>query len=809
MEVQCRLCLGQASAKLVLFLSNEELRLMVDSVFNFKIISDPRLTESVCLQCSSTVQEFYQYSKKVRTNQELLEEEHLVQSANLYEKLDFENVLIDDTSCENTNNESNCAADHPVKEPHETNAEITILYGDLDETFAAHEVRRSNDTVTINRNPSNGNSPKIQEFEIYDDDTSEVKHFEQAQEPASSVKLEDRFHRCELCDRLFSNSLHFKTHQSEHRKKECPICGKNVNAKYLPMHIADMHQTKPAASKKRHEKVQLPASQYERDRMIDLFIGIRCELCQFGIYKTFADLQMHYRTKHGVQGYVRCCGDKLVTQSAAAEHVLVHQGAFACKYCDKTFVSKRGLIKHMATKHDEKAESRVFRCRLCNITFTSEEKFIHHRKKHERKECPICGKTVRKSYLKKHIQDVHADPSKNGEDSSSTERRTKQSTIYDQMILDNLGLRCELCPPEAAQDFDQFNSLRTHYSTEHNMRGYVRCCGKQFFIRCLAVQHIAAHKGIHRCQLCDKTFSTRTSLKNHMGIIHASDNPEDRSYDCDECDSSFSTKPQLRVHQKRHKLTQTECALCGKSVRSDYIQKHIATQHGEKCRQLICHVCGKAFSTECVLKAHMKQHLEPHAVQRVKPERAECAVCKKMIRGKYSMKKHMKDMHSAASNQQCSVCGKFIRSSTAMKQHMRIHQGSGMEKLQCPFCFKWVKGKTYLRKHIQCLHEEKGQLFRCDVCQHESPNSQALAAHKQRVHEFVESGDKLKCEYCGKNFKRSIYLREHIALHTGEQLYTCEFCGKKFKSNANYYSHRKKNHSEELQGKNETETNGQ
>lgn len=806
------MCLGQASAKLVLFLTNEELRLMVDSVFNFKITSDPHLPESVCLQCSSTVQEFYQYSKKVRTNQELLEEEHLVESDNLYEKLDFENVLVDDTSCENIKNESSSAVNNPVNEPHDTNDGSVILYGDIEEKLSAHEVRSSTDTITINRNPSNGSSQKTQGFQgEVSDDTSEAtfqngKYFEQAQEQADSAKLEDRFLRCELCDRLFSNSLHFKTHQSEHRKKECPVCGKNVYANYLPKHIADMHQTKPTASKKRHENVKLPASQYERDRMIDLFIGIRCELCQFGIYKTFADLQVHYRTKHGVQGYVRCCGGKLETQSAAAEHVLLHQGAFACKFCDKTFISKRGLMKHKATKHDDNRESRVFRCRVCNIIFNSEEKFVNHRKKHERRDCPICGKTVRNTYLQKHIHDVHTGPSKIEEHFSSTERRTKQS-IYDQMILDNLGLRCELCP-ESAQNFEQFSSLRTHYSTVHSMRGYVRCCGKQFFIRCLAVQHIAAHKGTHRCQLCNKTFSTRTSLTNHIGIVHASDNPEDRSYDCDECDRSFSTIPQLRVHQKRHKLTQTECALCGKSVRSDYIQKHIATQHGEKCKQLICHVCGKAFSTECVLKAHIKQHMEPHAVQRAKPERTECAVCKKMIRGKYSMKKHMKDMHGDASNQQCTVCGKFIRSSTAMKQHMRIHQGRGMEKLQCPFCFKWVKGKSYLRKHIQCLHEEKGQLFQCDVCQHESPNSQALAAHKQRVHEFVESGDKLKCEYCGKSFKRLIYLREHIALHTGEQLYTCEFCGKKFKSNANYYSHRKKNHSEELQTKNETEPNG-
>lgn len=42
-----------------------------------------------------------------------------------------------------------------------------------------------------------------------------------------------------------------------------------------------------------------------------------------------------------------------------------------------------------------------------------------------------------------------------------------------------------------------------------------------------------------------------------------------------------------------------------------------------------------------------------------------------------------------------------------------------------------------------------------------------------------------------------IDFQEHMAVHTGEDLYKCRYCTRTFKSNANMHAHRKKSHFKE------------
>ncbi|KFB44560.1 AGAP005480-PA-like protein [Anopheles sinensis] len=277
------------------------------------------------------------------------------------------------------------------------------------------------------------------------------------------------------------------------------------------------------------------------------------------------------------------------------------------------------------------------------------------------------------------------------------------------------------------------------------------------------------------CELCSKSLENLACLQVHYRRHHGT-----KGYiRC--CDKVFYRRFQLLDHIAAHEGT-IKCAICQKSYKSSrYLGLHMMKSHSrEEDRPFKCDKCHQSFHKEHLLKAHQANHLSE-----------KCPICEKVVSSKYALKTHVSRMHGSDRNQICDVCGKEFRTKPAMERHINEHLGVDVvQKVQCHVCQRWFHGKYNLRKHIRFMHTEDGQVFRCDICQHESPNSRALLDHKKRVH--VE--ERFECEFCGKRFKRKLYLREHIASHTGKPLYSCEVCGATFNSNANCYNHRKSKH---------------
>ncbi|XP_052859861.1 transcription factor grauzone-like [Anopheles cruzii] len=277
------------------------------------------------------------------------------------------------------------------------------------------------------------------------------------------------------------------------------------------------------------------------------------------------------------------------------------------------------------------------------------------------------------------------------------------------------------------------------------------------------------------CEVCSMKLENLTHLQSHYRREHAI-----KGYiRC--CDKQLFRRFQLLDHMAGHQGT-IKCDICHKTYKSSrYLALHMMKSHSrEEDRPFKCTKCRQSFHKEHLLKAHQANHLSE-----------KCPICDKIVSSKYALKTHVSHMHGTDGNQICDVCGKEFRTKQAMERHINEHLGvEVVQKVQCHVCQRWFHGKYNLRKHIRFMHIEDGQVFRCDVCQHESPNSRALLDHKKRVH--VE--EKFACEFCGKRFKRKLYLREHIASHTGKPLYSCDVCSATFNSNANCYNHRKSKH---------------
>lgn len=78
------------------------------------------------------------------------------------------------------------------------------------------------------------------------------------------------------------------------------------------------------------------------------------------------------------------------------------------------------------------------------------------------------------------------------------------------------------------------------------------------------------------------------------------------------------------------------------------------------------------------------------------------------------------------------------------------------------------------------------QEFKCEPCELTFNKRWKLQKHNVRVH-CAEK--KFECTYCGRAFKQSFHLREHLASHTGEKSYACTYCDKTFQRLSSHRRH--------------------
>ncbi|XP_052859864.1 zinc finger protein 58-like [Anopheles cruzii] len=288
----------------------------------------------------------------------------------------------------------------------------------------------------------------------------------------------------------------------------------------------------------------------------------------------------------------------------------------------------------------------------------------------------------------------------------------------DTRIQENFQLECEIC----ADKLESFANLQNHFLKKHNMRGYVRCCGKALTRRAELMEHILLHEGSLRCDVCQKNYTCIRSLNLHKLNSHGT--AEDKPFKCDKCHQSFSKQHLLTAHLVRH--VQEQCEICKKILSSNQALKvHVAQIHGPDSNQ-ICATCGKAFRTKRAMERHIEQHLGVDSIEKV-----QCNICSKWFNGKYNLKKHVRFSHIEQGQEfECEICLHKYPNTRALIYHkQRVHVE---EKFACEFCGKRFKRKIYLKEHIA---RHTGQpLYSCNICNASFNSNGNLYAHRRNKH---------------------------------------------------------------------------
>ncbi|XP_059619173.1 zinc finger protein 320-like [Phlebotomus argentipes] len=287
------------------------------------------------------------------------------------------------------------------------------------------------------------------------------------------------------------------------------------------------------------------------------------------------------------------------------------------------------------------------------------------------------------------------------------------------------------------------------------------------------------------CNQCPEKFSKLKELQAHYPAVH-----KRKAYVfC--CKVKLSRLSRMLQHIDFHMNPDIfKCQECGKNFKNKVgLQLHKVNSHTPQEKHIFkCSKCPRTFMNKHRLGNHSSTHLKDSEKKHI------CLECGKAFPARANLRIHIRYVHEEFSYHVCEICAKMFKNKESFVRHQKVHTGEKEETFPCPICGK-IFTERQLKIHIK-RHNESDQVFRCHICDRQSSSKSSLNRHIRIVH----GEKKYKCNLCEKTFNRLIYLKEHVATHTSNQiLYSCLFCPKLFNSNANKYVHQKRQHPEEYE----------
>ncbi|CAN7985871.1 unnamed protein product, partial [Ixodes pacificus] len=384
-------------------------------------------------------------------------------------------------------------------------------------------------------------------------------------------KTGDERFECDQCHRTFSSKSNLRTHQKDLHSSvtyACDLCPMVTNSRHsLRQHVNTIHQRTTVATECEHCKKRFASKAQLQRHTAVMHMGDGACLAEGT--NPFPSLKV-FRCKE--------CPHVTFSPYRSKAHAVTHTGVmpFQCSQCDKSFVFRDVLNRHVLLKHNDGKEKR---CPHCKRRFVSDSRYKVHVRLHERNGgfvCKECGQL----FESKGFLDYHAQRHSTNEEPST----------------------CQVC----GMTFKNVRAKAIHTNHRHPE---VSSSSSLAIVRSMNYPH--------GCDQCPVRFKTVVELQAHQTYNHSPNQgsasntssapPKDR-FKCTICQKGFPWSFSLRLHMRTHTGERPfVCQYCNKTFNvHKALKQHIMSMH-TKDFKLHCLLCGRGVVNNTKLKQHLRQ----------------------------------------------------------------------------------------------------------------------------------------------------------------------------------------------------------